>query len=53
MVALAGELGAEPELLMAMCGKITEDVRRAVFEDPEWAVSVLNRIKAGRNGGGS
>lgn len=53
MVALAGELGDDPELLMAMCGKVSEAVRRAVFEDPDWAVTILKQIKTGRNGDGS
>ncbi len=52
MMALADELGDDPELLMAMCGKISEGIRRAVFEDPVWAVKILKRIKTGRNGGG-
>ncbi|QJB55384.1 helix-turn-helix transcriptional regulator [Pseudodesulfovibrio sp. zrk46] len=50
MVALADELGTDPELLLAMNGKISEEVRRAVFEDPEWVVSILNQIKNGRDG---
>lgn len=50
MVALADELGDDPELLLAMNGKVSEDVRRAVFEDPEWVVTMLHRIKVGRNG---
>ncbi len=52
MVALAEELGDDPELLMAMNGKVSEEVRRAVFEDPEWVISILNQIKTGRNGSG-
>lgn len=53
MVALAKELGDDPELLMAMNGKVSEEVRRAVFEDPEWVLSVLKKIKDGRNGSGA
>jgi len=48
MVALAEELGDNPELLMAMCGKVSESVRRAVFQDPEWVIEMLNQIKNGR-----
>lgn len=50
MCALAGELGDDPELLLAMNGKVSEDVRRAVFADPEWVITMLNRIKTGREG---
>ena len=49
MVALAEELGDDPELLMAMCGRVSEEVRRAVFEDPEWVKQKLDDIKLGRN----
>ncbi len=47
MSSLAEELGENPELLMAMCGKISEEVRRAVFENPERAVKLLDQIKNG------
>lgn len=50
MVALADELGDDPELLLAMSGKISEEARRAVFEDPKWAVKILKQIKSGPNG---
>ena len=50
MVALARELGDDPELLMAMNGKISEETRRAVFEDPQRVISLLRQIKNGRNG---
>lgn len=53
MVALAEELGDDPELLLAMSGKISEEVRRAVFENPEWAVTILSQIKSGPNEDGS
>jgi len=52
MISLAEELGDDPELLMAMNGKVSEEIRRAVFEDPQWVISVLNQIKSGRNGSG-
>lgn len=48
ILALAQELGVEPELLMVMNGKVSEDVRRAVFADPEFVISLLHRIKQGR-----
>lgn len=50
MVSLAEELGDDPELLLAMNGKVSEAVRRAVFEDPEWVIEMLGRIRDGRNG---
>ncbi|MUM76494.1 helix-turn-helix domain-containing protein [Pseudodesulfovibrio sp. F-1] len=50
IIALAQELGDDPELLLAMNGKVSEAVRRAVFEDPERVVSLLNQIKNGGNG---
>ncbi|MDD3312601.1 helix-turn-helix transcriptional regulator [Pseudodesulfovibrio sp.] len=45
VLALAEELGENPELLMVMSGRVPESLRRAVFSDPEWAVQVLERIK--------
>ncbi|MEF2230899.1 MAG: helix-turn-helix transcriptional regulator [Pseudodesulfovibrio sp.] len=50
VIALAGELGDDPELLMVMSGKVPESIRRAVFNDPGWVVEVLCRIKAGPQG---
>lgn len=51
MVALAEELDDDPELLMVMCGKVSEDIRRAVFEDPVWVGEKLTQIKQGRDPG--
>ncbi len=48
IVALALDLGDDPDLLLAMNGKVSEDVRRAVFDDPEWVISILHQIKDGR-----
>ncbi len=48
MFSLADELGADPELLMAMTGKVSEDIRRAVFENPDYVVKLLHQIKNGR-----
>lgn len=45
VMALAGELGDDPDLLMAMNGKISEEVRRAVFEDPERVLRLLKEIR--------
>ena len=45
MVALAGELGENPELLMIMSGKVPESLRRAVFRDPDQVMDMLGRIK--------
>lgn len=50
MVALAEELGDDPDLLMAMNGKLSEDIRRAVCEDPDWAMTILEEFKGGPNG---
>ena len=47
LVALAVELGEDPDLLLAMNGKVSEAVRRAVFADPERVVALLNQIKSG------
>lgn len=47
MVALAEELGDDPDLLMAMNGKLSEKVRRSVCEDPDWAMKILGEFKAG------
>ncbi len=52
IVALADELGDDPELLLAMNGKVSEAVRRAVFADPERVIKLLNQIKAGASDGG-
>lgn len=46
VLALAEELGENPELLMVMSGRVPESLRRAVFSDPEWVVQVLERIQA-------
>ena len=53
MVALAEELGDNPDLLMAMNGKLSEDVRRSVCESPDWALRIIDEFKAGPNGDGS
>lgn len=45
MVALAAELGDDPDLLMAMNGKVSEEIRRAVFDNPVRAVELLRAIK--------
>lgn len=45
MVALAAELKDDPDLLMAMNGKVSEDIRRAVFDDPQRVVELLKQIK--------
>ena len=47
MTALAGELGESSELLMLMSGRVPESLRRAVFQDPEWVMGVLERIGKG------
>jgi len=43
--ALAEELGDDPELLMAMNGKISEEVRRAIFESPELFSRLVHLVK--------
>lgn len=48
VVALAGELGVDPELILAMNGKVSEEVRRAIFDDPAWGLQLLQQIKNGR-----
>ena len=45
MIALAGELGENPELLMIMSGRVPESLRRAVFRDPDRVMEMLGRIK--------
>lgn len=50
MEALAKELGDDHELLLVMSGKVSEEVRRAVFDDPDWVLEMLDKIKRGRNG---
>jgi transcriptional regulator with XRE-family HTH domain len=52
IVALAEELGDDPDLLLAMNGKVSEDIRRAVFEDPDWVITILSQIKDGRQTSG-
>lgn len=52
MVALAEELGDDPDLLMAMNGKLSEKVRRAICEDPNWAMTILDELRIGPNGNG-
>lgn len=47
LIALAEELKDDPELLLAMNGKVSEAIRRAVFANPERVVSLLNQIKSG------
>ncbi|WP_419786900.1 helix-turn-helix domain-containing protein [Pseudodesulfovibrio sp.] len=46
VLALAEELGENPELLMVMSGKVPESIRRAVFNDPEWVAEMLDHIRA-------
>jgi len=43
--ALAEELGDDPELLMAMSGKVSEDVRRAIFKKPGFFSRLMCQIK--------
>lgn len=50
VMALAEDLGDDPDLLMAMSGRVSEDVRRAVFEDPDRVVELLKEIKNNGNG---
>jgi len=50
VIALAAELGDDPELLMVMSGRVPESIRRAVFIDPQWVTEELKRIKAGPTG---
>ena len=50
MAALAQELDVDFELLMAMNGKIPEEIRRAVFDAPEDFLAMLHAFKGGRNG---
>jgi len=45
VLALAEDLGENPELLMVMSGRVPESLRRAVFSDPAWVIQVLERIK--------
>lgn len=52
VVALAVELGDDPDLLMAMSGRVSEEIRRAVFEDPARVLELLKEIRNG-NGDGS
>ena len=50
MAALADELGVDFELLMAMNGKIPEEVRRLVFNAPEDFLDMLKQFKENCNG---
>lgn len=50
VMALAEDLGDDPDLLMAMSGRVSEEVRRAVFEDPDRVVGLLKEIKNNGNG---
>lgn len=45
VVALAAELDADPDLLLAMSGRVSEDVRRAVFVAPEQFVKAIDDFK--------
>nr|WP_321255272.1 ATP-binding protein [uncultured Pseudodesulfovibrio sp.] len=46
VLALARELEENPDLLMAMNGKLSEEVRRAVFDAPELFLSFVHRAKS-------
>jgi len=48
VVALAEDLKADPDLLMVMSGRVSEEVRRAVFDDPVRVVGLLREIKNGK-----
>ena len=50
VIALAGELGDDPDLLMVMSGKVPESIRRAVFKHPERVVDALKSITAAPEG---
>lgn len=45
IVALAKELKDDPDLLMAMSGKISEDVRRAIFDEPELFIEFIHQVR--------
>ena len=47
--SLAEELGDDPDLLMAMNGKLSERVRRSVCEDPNWAMKIIESCRCVRN----
>ncbi|WP_319541964.1 ATP-binding protein [uncultured Pseudodesulfovibrio sp.] len=46
MQALARELEENPDLLMAMNGKLSEELRRAVFDAPELFLSFVRQAKS-------
>jgi len=46
VLALARELEENPDLLMAMNGKLSEEVRRAVFDAPELFLSFVRQAKS-------
>lgn len=45
VIALAKELGEDPDLLMILSGKVPESIRRAVFAHPDRVAAALARIK--------
>lgn len=46
LIALAVELNEDPDLLMAMNGKLSENLRRSIFNAPELFPSFAKRLKA-------
>lgn len=46
VLALARELEENPDLLMAMNGKLSEEIRRAVFDAPELFLSFVHQAKS-------
>lgn len=46
IVALAGELGEDPDVLLAMAGKISSDLQRIICERPQVFAQVLRELKS-------
>jgi len=46
ILALAGELGENPDALLALAGKIASDVREALLARPEAFASLIRRLRA-------
>ena len=46
MVKLAGELGEDPDVLLAMAGKISADLRAIILARPQLFADLLQSIKS-------
>jgi transcriptional regulator with XRE-family HTH domain len=45
VVALAGELGEDPDVLLALAGKVSSDLQQVIRKRPELFASLIRQLK--------